>query len=186
MTEAQRVGQLLMVKLPSPAVTAAVRDAIRTFHIGNWWYGRTTIGVEAMRAVSDDLQALATGESTGGAGFLISANQEGGLVQGLSGPGFGTIPSAVVQGTWSVDDLAAKASTWGGQLAEAGVNTNYAPVADVVPAGTESRNAPIGQLRREFGNDPDTVSDHVSGFIAGMQDAGILTTVKHFPGLGRV
>ena len=186
MTEAQRVGQLLMAKLPSVAVSAGVRDAVVRYHVGNWWYGRTTVGVAAMRAVSDDLQALATIENTGGAGFLISANQEGGLVQGISGPGFDTIPSAVTQGTWAVDDLTAKASIWGGQLADAGINTNFAPVADVVPAGTESRNAPIGQLRREYGSEPGVVADHVGAFISGMQDAGILTTAKHFPGLGRV
>ena len=186
MTEAQRVGQLLMPKLPSPVISAAVRDAVVTYHIGNWWYGRTTIGVEAMRSVSDDLQALATSANTAGTGFLVAANQEGGLVQGLSGSGFDTIPSALVQGSWDVERLAAKATIWGGQLADAGVNTDFAPVADVVPAGTESRNGPIGQLRREFGHDPTVVADHVGGFIDGLRDAGILTTVKHFPGLGRV
>jgi len=59
-------------------------------------------------------------------------------------------------------------------------------VADVVPAGTASQNAPIGQLEREYGNDPATVASHVTAFINGMHAADIATTVKHFPGLGRV
>lgn len=186
MTEAQRVGQLFLVGLQTNVLTAAIKDAIRTDHIGSFWYTRSTSGVAALRAVSDQLQALATSDSTAGVGFLIAANQEGGLIQGLSGPGFDTIPSAVVQGKWSTDDLQAKASTWGDQLAAAGLTANFAPVSDVVPPGTDSQNAPIGQLQREYGHDPETVSSHVAAFIAGMQAAGIAPVAKHFPGLGRV
>jgi beta-N-acetylhexosaminidase len=186
MSEPQRVGQLFMVKLPDNAVTAAVRDAVANEHIGSVWFGRSSAGIAALRSVADGVQRLASQEATAGVGFLISANQEGGRVQGLSGPGFDTIPSAVVQGTWSTDRLEASADTWGSQLVDAGVNANFAPVADVVPAGTEGQNAPIGALQREYGNDPGTVSDHVAAFIAGMQEAGIATTAKHFPGLGRV
>ena len=186
MTLQQRVGQLFMIKLPSLGVGATIRDAITNWHIGNVWYGRRTDGVTAIRAVSDALQSLATDAATGGVPLFISANQEGGLVQGLSGPGFETIPSAVVQGTWSIDRLGSEAGVWGSDLGDAGVNVDFAPVADVVPAGTESQNAPIGQLRREYGSTPQSVADHVVAFIDGMHVGGIGTTVKHFPGLGRV
>ncbi|HEX8026337.1 MAG TPA: glycoside hydrolase family 3 N-terminal domain-containing protein, partial [Candidatus Limnocylindrales bacterium] len=50
----------------------------------------------------------------------------------------------------------------------------------------ESQNAPIGQLKRGYGSDPQTVADHVVAFVEGLHEAGIATTVKHFPGLGRV
>ncbi len=186
MTEAQRVGQLFMVALDKDVLSAEAKDAIRTDHLGSFWYKRTTVGVAALRAVSDQLQALATPDATARVGFLISANQEGGLIQGLSGPGFDTIPSAVVQGTWSAADLETHASTWGAQLAAAGLNVDFAPVADVVPAGTASQNAPIGQLKREYGSTVDRVRTHVVAFIAGMHEAGIATVTKHFPGLGRV
>jgi beta-N-acetylhexosaminidase len=66
------------------------------------------------------------------------------------------------------------------------VNLDFAPVMDVVPAGTEAQNQPIGVLHREFGSDPATVADHGTAFIRGMAAAGIATTAKHFPGLGRV
>jgi beta-N-acetylhexosaminidase len=92
----------------------------------------------------------------------------------------------VVQSGWSTDELEERAGTWGGQLLDAGVNADFAPVADVVPAGTEDENAPIGQLDRGYGSDPEAVANHVYAFIAGMHAAGVATTVKHFPGLGRV
>jgi len=196
MTLEQRVGQLFMVKLSPMAVGASIKNAIVTWHIGNVWYGRTTIGVEAIRQVSDALRNLTTGDQTGSATakvpLFISANQEGGGgtgptdIQGLSGTGFEMIPTAVTQGTWPTDQLETQAGDWGKELHDAGVNVDFAPVADVVPAGTESQNAPIGQLEREYGNDPATVASHVTAFITGMHDAGVATTVKHFPGLGRV
>lgn len=190
MTLEQSVGQLFMVKVPTLAADAAITEAITSWHIGNVWYGRTTIGVQAIRKVSDALQALAANDgpssATGGVPLFISANQEGGGIQGLSGPGFATIPSAVTQGTMPTDQLETQAGVWGSNLDDSGVNVDFAPVADVVPAGTESQNAPIGQLHREFGSDPSAVADHVTAFINGLHDAGVATTVKHFPGLGRV
>jgi beta-N-acetylhexosaminidase len=41
-------------------------------------------------------------------------------------------------------------------------------------------------LEREFGYSPATVASHGVAFIRGMQQAGVATTAKHFPGLGRV
>ena len=67
-----------------------------------------------------------------------------------------------------------------------GSNLDFAPVADVVPPGTDATNAPIGALMREYGHDPLTAGSHAAAFIAGMTSAGVATTAKHFPGLGRV
>jgi beta-N-acetylhexosaminidase len=71
-------------------------------------------------------------------------------------------------------------------LRAAGVNLDFAPVADVVPPGTDATNAPIGKLKREYGHTPSTVASHVVAFIGGMKQAGVATMAKHFPGLGRV
>ena len=139
-----------------------------------------------MRALTDAVQALATRAATGRIGFFVAANQEGGLIQGLSGPGFDTIPSALDQGAMTPGALQRKAARWGRELVDAGVNLDLAPVADVVPPGTDAQNAPIGQLDRGYGHDPATVASHVTAFIAGMADAGVATSAKHYPGLGRV
>jgi beta-N-acetylhexosaminidase len=66
------------------------------------------------------------------------------------------------------------------------VNLDFAPVMDVVPPGTDALNQPIGTLHREYGHDPATVATHGTAFIRGMASAGVATTAKHFPGLGRV
>jgi beta-N-acetylhexosaminidase len=108
------------------------------------------------------------------------------MIQSLSGPGFSTIPSALDQGAIDPATLRTSAALWGRELASAGVNLNFAPVLDVVAPGTDAQNAPIGALRRGYGHDPATVSAHAVAFMRGMEDAGIATTGKHFPGLGRV
>jgi len=176
-----------MLGLADDSVGAAERSAIATYHFGSAWFtAQSSAGASAIGAVSRQLQALATRRTTAGVGFLVAANQEGGLIQALSGSGFETIPSALAQGAMSPAALQVAAARWALQLHAAGVNMNFAPVADVVPAGTEARNAPIGQLQREYGHDPATVRSHVFAFIRGMAQAGVTTTVKHFPGLGRV
>jgi beta-N-acetylhexosaminidase len=118
--------------------------------------------------------------------FLVAANQEGGEIQQLSGPGFGVMPSELVQGTWTTSALRAQAQTWGSELHAAGVNLNLAPVMDVVPQATAASNQPIGALDREFGYDPQGNGEHGVAYVAGMAAAGVASVAKHFPGLGRV
>lgn len=186
LTEAQKVGQLFLIGLTGDQLSATYVDAIGAYHFGSVYFAhRTSVGVSALRAVADAIQAQA-GAATGGVPFFIAANQEGGEVQPLTGPGFDTIPSALVQGTYAPSRLKSLATTWGRQLAAAGVNLDLAPVAGVVPPGTGATNAPIGALDREYGYDPQTVAAHVVAFVQGMQAAGVSATLKHYPGLGRV
>jgi beta-N-acetylhexosaminidase len=96
------------------------------------------------------------------------------------------MPSAVVQGRMAPSDLRARATRWGQELAAAGVNFNFAPVLDVVPPGADAQNEPIGVLMRGYGHDPATVGSHGLAFFRGMRSAGVATSAKHFPGLGRV
>jgi beta-N-acetylhexosaminidase len=186
MSEAQRVGQLFLVGIAG-APTGEVAQAVRTYHFGSLlWQGTSTIGAAADRRVSQAIQALATSAATARARFFIAANQEGGQVQELKGPGFSAIPSALVQGQLSAAELQRLATAWGRELRSAGVNLDLAPVMDVVPSATASQNAPIGGLRREFGHTPDVTGPHGVAFIRGLQQAGVAATAKHFPGLGRV
>lgn len=178
---------MFAVGLANDAFDPATRSALTQYGFGTWWFTKTTTaGARAIKNVADAVQAASTKKATGGIRPFVAANQEGGQIQALRGPGFARIPSAVTQGTWPTATLRQRAEQWGRQLAAAGVNLDFAPVADVVPPGTAADNAPIGQLQREYGSTPKVVADHVAAFIAGMHSAGIVTTVKHFPGLGRV
>jgi beta-N-acetylhexosaminidase len=186
MTAGQRVGQLFLVDLASQPAPEVAR-AVAAYHFGSLLFGATTsaslTGIRRMTAAD---QALATRAATARVRFFIATDQEGGEVQRLRGPGFSAIPSAVAQGQLSAGTLRHDAAGWGRQLKLAGVNLDLAPVTDVVPPGTASRNQPIGALLRNFGSTPATVAAHGAAFIQGMRQAGVATTAKHFPGLGRV
>jgi len=187
MTEEQRVGQLFVLGISGASLSTAEIGAISTYDLGSTFLdGNRKGGVTSVRTLSAAIQALATTANTDGVHFFIAADQEGGYVQRLSGPGFDTIPTALDQGQLAATDLQAEAATWGQQLAAAGINLNLAPVMDVVPPGQDSQNAPIGALEREYGHDPATAGDHGAAVVRGMAAEGIATTLKHFPGLGRV
>ena len=187
MTPDQRIGQLFHLGLANNQLGPAETSAIRAQHFGSVWFTeQSTAGVAAIRSVANAVQALATTETTSNVRFFIAANQEGGLIQSLRGPGFTSIPSALDQSLIDPGELRALATQWGRELASAGVNMNYAPVLDTVPPGFDAQNEPIGVLKRGYGHDPATVSAHGVAFMRAMEDAGVATTAKHFPGLGRV
>ncbi|MGR7024923.1 glycoside hydrolase family 3 N-terminal domain-containing protein [Geodermatophilus sp. URMC 62] len=84
------------------------------------------------------------------------------------------------------DQLAALADGLGASLAAAGVTLDLAPVADVVPAGTEADNDPIGAFGRQYGSTPADVAADVAAVVDGLAAHGVTSTLKHFPGLGLV
>ncbi|MGV9610435.1 glycoside hydrolase family 3 N-terminal domain-containing protein [Streptomyces sp. NPDC003631] len=187
MTTAQRVGQLFMGGVSAARPDQAQLRTLRAYHVGSIMLtGRSTAGVAATRKVVDAIRSQADQVAGRRVGMLVSTDQEGGRVQVLSGPGFSTMPSGLTQGSWSTTTLRTRAADWAKQLKAAGLNVNLAPVADVVPASLGTRNRPIGFFNREFGHTADVVSSHSNAFAAGFAQSGVLTTIKHFPGLGQV
>lgn len=185
MSLAERVGQLMMVGVDSRGLNSAEARVLTRTRAGSViLLGNSTRGVAATRRVVRDVRAAARSPRV--VRTLLAADQEGGQVQRLKGPGFATIPSAERQAEQTGSELTANATRWGRQLEAAGIDANLAPVADVVPAALGSANAPIGLLRRGYGSSPRMVAAKASAFVTGMDRAGVATAVKHFPGLGRV
>jgi beta-N-acetylhexosaminidase len=185
MSMSERVGQLLMVAVSSGGIGGSDAAIIERTRAGSvLLLGNSTAGMQAIQGVVAEVRGAS--RSPEGVKVMLAADQEGGLVQRLKGPGFARIPPAAVQAKQSDTRLRRNASEWGRQLKEAGIDANLAPVADVVPTSMVWMNKPIGQLRRGYGRSPKTVAAKVTAFTEGMNQAGVATAVKHFPGLGRV
>ncbi len=185
LTTRQRVGQLIMVGMER-GDQGRIHTLISSQHVGNvvylgGWRGDGTVG-----KTSNGLQRRATSSATGGVPMLIAADQEGGEVQQLTGTGFSTIPSALAQGKMSSSKQRALATKVGHQLRNVGVNINLAPVTDTVPKSLGTGNGPIGRYHREFGYTPKVVSRAVTNVVHGLTRAGAISTLKHFPGIGRI
>ncbi|MER8058213.1 MULTISPECIES: glycoside hydrolase family 3 N-terminal domain-containing protein [unclassified Streptomyces] len=187
MTTAQRVGQLFMGGINAAKPDQAQLRILRDNHVGSVMLtGRSTAGTAATRKIVDGFRGQADRVGGKQVGLLVATDQEGGKVQVLNGPGFSAMPNGVTQGKKSPTMLRAEAAIWAQQLKRAGVDLNLAPVADVVPASLGTRNIPIGSFQREYGNTPGPVTSHTGAFAAGFKQSGVLTTLKHFPGLGQV
>ncbi|MFC6161040.1 glycoside hydrolase family 3 N-terminal domain-containing protein [Kribbella jiaozuonensis] len=182
LTLREQAAQLIMTGIDANGMTSAQKAVVQQKSGSVFLMGASGSLSHTRSAMS----AVNTAATVKGVRPLIAADQEGGQIQRLKGPGFDRIPAATVQGTWSSSKLTAQAQVWGSQLKQAGVNVDLAPVADVVPSSLKSQNAPIGQLNREYGNTPADASRGVQAFVQGMRKAGVATSVKHFPGLGRV
>ena len=188
MTLRQKVGQLFMVGTPATSAAPGTKAAISRRHVGNVMLtGRSYDGTAAPARVARALQGRTTQAATDGVGLLVATDQEGGQVQVLNGSGFSDMPSALQQGRWSPTKLQRRAGTWAGQLRRAGVNMDLAPVEDTVPSARAAQdNPPIGAYDREFGYRVTVVARHGRAFVKGMAAHGVVPTIKHFPGLGRV
>jgi beta-N-acetylhexosaminidase len=184
-TVEEKVGQVLMVGVDVAAPGDVTREALVEGHAGGLFlHGRSGASVEAVRALVDGYRAHARQGSR--VPLLVATDQEGGQVQVLQGPGFARMPSATAQAELDPAALREDAAGWGAQLRAAGVDVNLAPVADLVTAASAAGNPPVGASDRSYGFTPGSVAAGAGAFAGGMLDAGVVPTIKHFPGLGEV
>jgi beta-N-acetylhexosaminidase len=127
----------------------------------------------------DDLPALAASLRAEREDVLLALDEEGGDVTRLEWREGSSYPSAAALGALDEPALTEEvAAAIAADLAAAGVNWNFAPVADVnVPA-----NPVIGV--RSFGSDALLVARHVAAAVRGFQRIGVAACAKHFPGHG--
>lgn len=119
--------------------------------------------------------------------LLLAVDQEGGRVQRLQA-GYTRLPSMQALG----DLLAAHPETGGAQLLR---DTGWLLAAEVIASGLDFSFAPVLDLDRDhcaviaaraFGDDPAHAIAAARSFIAGLHEAGMAVTGKHFPGHGGV
>jgi beta-N-acetylhexosaminidase len=112
---------------------------------------------------------------------FVAIDEEGGDVTRLGGHRAGSpYPGNAALGAVDDPDLTRRVyRSLGAELAEVGVNVNFAPSVDV---NTADDNPVIGT--RSFGSDPGLVARHAAASVAGTQEAGVAACAKHFPGHG--
>lgn len=177
----EKVGQIFMVWFAGPTLSTDLAAIITQRHLGGViLYDKpgNIASAEQLAALTASIQAAAA--TTGhGLGLLVGVDQEGGPVARLR-DGFTVFPSQMALAATGNRTFARQAARiTGRELAAVGINTDFAPVADV---NVNPANPVIGI--RSFGEHPATVSRFVAAATAGYADAGVICTPKHFPGHG--
>lgn len=179
----EKIGQLLLVHFHGQEANEEAKCLIQEVHIGgiiyyNWANGLTS--PQQVQNLSQGLQDLAQ-KTPHAIPLFIAIDQEGGYVSRLKRD-FTVFPgNYALERTemWSWGEE----SAWmiGQELQAVGSNLNLAPVVDVY---TQPANPVIGI--RAFSSDPKQVARWGENALRGYKRAGIMATLKHFPGHGDV
>lgn len=178
LTLEQRVGQMFMVSLYGTELTEVGRDFLHRWQPGAIaLFGNNAGTPEEVTSLTNAYQQTIT--DTGALPLLLAVDQEGGLISHLA-EGFTTFPAPMLlTATGDPELVYAAGQAIGEELAAVGINMNLAPVADLE---TNTNNLIIE--RRAFGSDPQISAPIIAAFTRGLQDVGVLATLKHFPGHG--
>jgi beta-N-acetylhexosaminidase len=161
-----------------PAVSAdnwaAAVDTVRSNDVGGVLL-MSQAGLDA-----DDVRArLSELEAASRHGLIVATDEEGGDVQRLRS--LGELPSQrQVSQDYSPDGAADLIADHGAILRAVGIDMILGPVVDVEPNVGE---VPL-QPSRFFDGGPDLVADYASAYVRGWERAGLLATLKHYPGHG--
>lgn len=179
----QMAGQMIVIGFQGDdaddASVKALRDEIAAGRLGGVMYLKTNVkSLDAVKAMNTQFKAASPELPP-----FITLDQEGGSVERLTRDvGFLEIPSAV---TVAASDSTAKAeaiySSMAQDIAALGFTVNFGPVADV---NVNPNNQVIAKFGRSFSPDPAVVTQYDQAFINAHHKAGLLTSLKHFPGHG--
>ncbi|AUM65460.1 glycoside hydrolase family 3 [Brevibacillus laterosporus] len=180
MSVAEKVGQTLMPSFsmyggkPFQELTPEIANMIKRLQLGG-----IILFKDSLNETKQIVQlTTALQQSQHKFGLLIGTDQEGGIVSRLKQ---GTnMPGNMALGATRNPKLAYQAGqVMADELLSLGINLDFAPTIDV---NNNSKNPVIGV--RSYGENPQLVAEMGTSFIAGMQDAGVVASAKHFPGHG--
>ncbi|KOO41945.1 glycoside hydrolase family 3 protein [Priestia koreensis] len=182
----EKVGQMLMPDFRNwqkkgdtkmsgfTVMNDEVGDIIKKYHLGGViLFAENVVDTEQTVRLTDGLQ-----KASPDIPLLITIDQEGGIVTRLQS---GTnLPGNMALGaTRSEKNAYTTGSIIGKELKSLGVNVNFSPSVDV---NNNPANPVIGV--RSFSSNPELVAKLGIQTIKGLQNEGMVSSVKHFPGHG--
>jgi beta-N-acetylhexosaminidase len=189
MTLEEKVAQMFIVTPDAltgvDGVTAAgetTRLALEQYPVGGLVYFEKNLNtsekVQNMLSMTQEYSMNRIGVQT-----FLAVDEEGGTVRRISGKGdfqaelIGNM--ADIGATGEPNQAYETGKTIGTYLGALGFNLNFAPDADVLNSEDNAIWA-----KRSFGMDPEMVGQMVAAEVRGLQETGVLATLKHFPGHG--
>lgn len=179
LSEDERLGQLFMLRAHSDLDTAyenRVETLIRRYKPGGLcFFNPSYTGTPEKHAALANRYQLASPKVS----LMVAMDFENGLGMRYRGTAI-SFPRAMMLGAIQDNRLLYE---MGREVAREclrmGVQVNFAPVADI---NNNPGNPVIGE--RSYGEDRHNVTAKAYQYMAGLQDGGVLASVKHFPGHG--
>jgi beta-N-acetylhexosaminidase len=185
MSVEEKVGQVFMIwcrasflNLESPEYLQWIED-MQKYHVGGFAMTVHVDGPFLLRSEPYEAAELLNRlQKQSKLPLVFAADFERGVATRLMGTT--NFPHAMAFGAdGSLEDAEIFGRITAQEARAVGVHWNFFPDADV---NSNPANPIINT--RSFGEDPKQVGDLVTAYIKGAREAGMLTTVKHFPGHG--
>jgi len=185
LTLEEKIGQVFMIWCRASFLNVGnpeylqLLDAMRNYHVGSFAMTVHVDGPFLLRSEPYEAAELLNRlQSESKLPLLFAADFERGVPMRLMGAT--VFPHAMAfGGDGSPQDAEAFGRITAEEARAIGIHWNFFPDADV---NSNPANPIINT--RSFGEDPKQVGDLVAAYIKGAHEAGMLTTVKHFPGHG--
>lgn len=181
LSDAAAAGQVLIARYGGTDPTAPATLVSDLGLAGVILFSENVASLDQVVATAHAVQAAS--ESTRDWPAIVSVDNEGGIVQRLSGETgpWTTFPPFMAAGAAAAQpEVVAEAyEAMGRELLASGITVDFAPDADVTVGPSD---VTIGS--RSASSDPDRAADAVVAALDGFAAGGVLTSIKHFPGHG--
>ncbi len=191
MTLEEKIGQLCVPILQSDHITDEIRKAIQEYHVGAIRYCPDAEFDNSSVIVGEPNKYFTPGET---AEFLnslqelsklpliISADQEGGTRSDVNRCNAMVYASHMCFGVADDENLTYEISkATAEEFRSMGINQIQSPICDVFRyPGRQTMKAAT------FGENPESVAKHATAMKRGLNDGGVLSMAKHFPGYGSI
>ena len=187
MTLREKVGQLFWVRPETldfslnpekKTLTQTMRQNLEQYPVGSIAVFKKNIQDENQLS-----SLIADFQSASKIPMIVAVDEEGGAVARLANHEAFSLPKYTstrdIGKTGDPERARQMGRTIGGYLRFYGFNLNFAPVADV---DSNPANPVIG--RRAYSTDAQQTAQMAAAAVEGFHEAGMLCTVKHFPGHG--
>lgn len=177
MTTEEKIGQMFILGVEGDAINNSIVKMINDYHVGGFIFMGKSIKnpTQLLRLVND----IKSANSESKVPLFLSIDQEGGSVDRLHGFSR-AYPSNMELGKINSENLCYDiGSTIAYQISSFGFNMDFAPVLDI---NSNPKNQVIGD--RSFGTSPQLVGSLGIQTMKGIQNGGVISVVKHFPGHG--
>lgn len=178
MTVHEKIGQIMMIGLRGNSITNSDIQHIREINPGGIvLYARNLKESTSIARISEEIMGISLYKELP---LFLAIDQEGGIVHRIEDTPYRP-PAAPAIGAAGSEKLAFDVGlSVGSALRKLGINMNFAPVLDVA---SYIESSPMTQ--RSFGDNAELVATLGTAYIKGLKKGGVLSTGKHFPGIGR-